>query len=475
MRHGLLGAVVLLFVATGFVGLDFGDHWDEPRLVISAQEAASAGRLIPDWYNYPSLSFDIVLAVAHAAGVDAAPRDVLLLSRGVFLVLASLSIVWTYVAGRRLSGDIPALIGAAAVGGSWEFAYHARWVAPDALVAQFAALVLALLVAAHATDRVWLRIAGAFAAGLAMGTKYPAGLLLVPVAVSIALAPRRRVLYGVVALVAFLLAFLATTPGSILETARFTADVLFESQHYGTGHRGHTVAPGFDHLSRLAEYLGLVAFSRFAAVSAGVSVIALAGAVELARRDLRLAITVAVFPIVYVAYFSSQRVMIVRNVLCVLPFLGVLVAEGAAAAARWMERWRAAVQATAGILIAVNAIWLGYAAWSISCSGAENLEAALRRSASEAALSPFLVAAARHHRIAMPSTSGDRLAILTTEADGQFWPANTRGQYEVVAPGPFDVNLDYYPSWVGKPRIVIVSADLGRLMLAPPPFRATVR
>jgi 4-amino-4-deoxy-L-arabinose transferase-like glycosyltransferase len=188
MRHGLLGAVVLLFVATGFVGLDFGDHWDEPRLVISAQEAASAGRLVPDWYNYPSLSFDIVLAVAHAAGVDAAPRDVLLLSRGVFLVLASLSIVWTYVAGRRLSGDIPALIGAAAVGGSWEFAYHARWVAPDALVAQFAALVLAVLVAAHATDRVWLRIAGAFAAGLAMGTKYPAGLLLVPVAVSIALA-----------------------------------------------------------------------------------------------------------------------------------------------------------------------------------------------------------------------------------------------------------------------------------------------
>src|SRR5436309_7703532 len=66
---------------------------------------------------------------------------------------------------------------------SLEIAYHARWVAPDAVQMQFAALWLMLFaLALHSQKHVfgWLRVA-AVAAGFSCGTKYQGGILLLPV------------------------------------------------------------------------------------------------------------------------------------------------------------------------------------------------------------------------------------------------------------------------------------------------------
>jgi hypothetical protein len=48
------------------------------------------------------------------------------------------------------------------------------------------------------------------------------------------------------------------------------------------------------------------------------------GAAVLIREDMRVAPLLIALPVIYVLYFSNQRVMIARNLLFVMPFLAVL-------------------------------------------------------------------------------------------------------------------------------------------------------
>src|SRR2546428_9139896 len=71
-----------------------------------------------------------------------------------------------------------ALLAAALLSCSWEFACHSRWIAPDAEMAQFLWLSLLCLVAGEISSKLpWFYLA-AGAMGLAVGTKYTAALLL---------------------------------------------------------------------------------------------------------------------------------------------------------------------------------------------------------------------------------------------------------------------------------------------------------
>src|SRR2546428_13803368 len=71
-----------------------------------------------------------------------------------------------------------ALLAAALLSCSWEFAYHSRWIAPDAVMAQFLWLSLLCLVAGEISGTLSWFYLGAVAMGLAGGTKYTAAFLL---------------------------------------------------------------------------------------------------------------------------------------------------------------------------------------------------------------------------------------------------------------------------------------------------------
>ena len=76
-----------------------------------------------------------------------------------------------------------ALLGDLVLGLSWALAYHARWIAPDAVMPQFGALTMlsSMLAWWRPDQRIWLPLA---AVGLACGTKYAGGLLPMPVLLS---------------------------------------------------------------------------------------------------------------------------------------------------------------------------------------------------------------------------------------------------------------------------------------------------
>ena len=123
----------------------------------------------------------------HRLSTHVGFKDYILNARSISLTISLFSIFWVYLAvwnWRRSWAE--SLLAASLLGFSWEMAYHARWFVPDSMMMQFAALMLMFLSYAHRSSNpgVWLKCA-AVAVGLACGTKYTGGILLVPLMISV--------------------------------------------------------------------------------------------------------------------------------------------------------------------------------------------------------------------------------------------------------------------------------------------------
>jgi hypothetical protein len=492
-----LFSILLVAAASGLLGIDFGHHWDETERIATAILAVERGELVSNWYQYPSAVHDLILLsaapdVAEHSLIPALTRaeptlpafraalqshEFLLRVRRLFLSLSLLGAVPLYAMVRRWRDS--AFEGVTAAGLfalSWEIAYHARWIAPDVLTASCAAVVIWAVHRSLGDRRPrWLAMAGV-AAGAACSAKYPSGLLLLPVAVAAAHAvvrhrARVRVALGA-SLGAFVTAYLVITPGTVLQYRQFLWDVRVEITHYHTGHGGHTIAAGLPHLRAELEYLGLVAFSHHPLIAGIFFVLALLGAGWVVRRDRWMALAILPFAVAYPVYMGSQRVMLVRNLLVVVPFLAVLAARGAgvcrAAAAR--RRWGpAGVMGVVGALLAVNAAWLVTAARSIREGNdpeRELLDALSAPGASPCVVTPGLRAALAKRAPALPASvvpagaEGARwIAFRASEVRNRAaWVANRRDS-TIRWFGPHEVNFNYYPSWVGKDRIVLMRIE----------------
>jgi hypothetical protein len=132
-------------------------------------------------------------------------------------------------------------------------------------------------------------------------------------------------------LVASVGVYLITTPGTLLQPMLFLSALRFMSSHYASGHGAYTTSTGAPHLWRMLEYFLLVVPSPYLPVAIGCTALAAAGALRAVRQTPLWAALVFSFPLLYVLYFSLQRVMIVRNLIAVAPFIAVAAALGAGA------------------------------------------------------------------------------------------------------------------------------------------------
>lgn len=507
----LVPALLPLFVLTfsAWRGIDFGRHWDEHVQIEALETAIHTGRPLPGWYHYPSMCFWIgcaalapdVLRVVTAAGVaeghagtEARKKELIerarspafrLRLRGWFLTIGSLAVLWTYLAGLATGSWPRALLAASLVAGSWEVGYHLRWIAPDAIAMQFGAATLACaLVAARRGSRRWVW-ASALLAGAATSTKYPLGLLLVPVAVAaLAVAGDRRraraaLLLGALAL--FAAAYLAITPGTVLEHGIFRKHLAFEAHHYRIGgHYGFTVEPGWDHLSRVLVYLGGAALSPYRALAWGLFGLALVGALERLARAPRTFLLSSSFPLAYLAYLVTLRVLFVRNWLVVIPFLALFAAHGAAVLVRAARprpvRWLAVLALAAAV--AANFAFQVAAGESIRTwtnrRGAEQLLAHLDAHP-ERTYRIFPRAAVTLERLGAGDrpnvreegeADADAIVLYNRELPWAKVHSNRPGFAEAIF-GPLEVNFDYYTSWPER-RILVVPVETAREMLILP-------
>jgi hypothetical protein len=504
----LLAAVLMYVGILGTASVDIGHHWDEPLILKSVQSSVRCGSILPGWYLYPSACYDIAMltAAAHlATGADrASPAgggtnstrqelvDYLgsnafkLQLRSVFFVLSSLTGLIVYCLARRLSGSCwIALFAALAVVSSWEFTYHAKWIATDCLLVLFASSSLlcqyGILSAERQRRRALMVIASAIFAGLAIGTKYPGGIVLAPLVLAIGLSAKqqglklsREILLCVMALLLAGVAFLVTTPGCFLEPEVFKRDVSYERAHYGQfGHGGYSVTPGWDHFSKILVYLAAILLSENAALAVTASVLAISGVVHLARKQPRIAVWFGALPLLYIAYMSLQKVMMVRNYLLLLPFLAVFAALGLGAAASVTSRFhiRSIVCGAAVFFILYNLGVATMASLSVLHPNTQLEGAAIaERISSSPRTRVYLSPACRelmtadflekHRNIAESPNTADRFVFLSTEVPSwRSWKANVPGRYRTIWARLWDVNWDYYPSWEGFHRVLDISAS----------------
>ncbi len=490
-----------VFLWTGERGLDFGRHWDEPLRVRSIATAIEEETLLPEAYNYPSVTFwaafsSVLPEAVHGVELRKKQQSAylsrlvsfvkseafLLRSRRFFLWISSLSIAWVFLAvlsWRRRAAE--ALVAACTLGLSWEVAYHSRWVAPDALMMQFCALALLLLLRAQArpSERRWVVLA-AVAAGLATGTKYPGGLLLLPVLAAgwQSTAPgtlRERLTFLGGLLGIFGLTFLFTTPGAVLNPLSFARDVRFEMHHYSIGHYGFTVEAGWEHASRIARYVFVMVPSHFPALSVAISLLVLLGALSVTRESRQAALLLIGLPLLYVLYMSTQRVFFVRNLLFLVPFFAILAGRGAG----WA--WdRLGTRPTRSVLVAglcalflVNAGWLSSAAMSIRERRTDRflrelVEYVAERPTESFLVSPRVSAALEESGLSLganattePGAEADLVVALPDELyPVAAWPGWVPGLAEREF-GPREVNLECYGTW-WEPHILVLERAKAR-------------
>jgi hypothetical protein len=349
----VLAALLGILLYNGFSGLDFGGHWDENVPLNLATWAYTKGNLLPHWYLYPSMIYVLTLICSVPAfvmsgfqpdvvGAYMSTNEFLHFVRGVYFGLAALTGIWAFVICRQIGLGMAAGVAAfSLVGFSHEFTYHSRWITTDPVVAQFGALtfVLSLAYMRHqGTRRRRLLVLASISAGFTMATKYTGGLVILPLWTTLAIAHRgdARTVWKSLALSAavFIAAFVAITPGVVLDAGQAFADIRSQLAHYKGGHFGHTVRAGRAHLSLMLDYFVHAAFSHFDAIAMivfGFSLVGMAVTCVKARDEF---LVLFPFAALYVVYFSSLRVMFVRNLLIVFPVLAVFAAAGGLRAIR---------------------------------------------------------------------------------------------------------------------------------------------
>ena len=511
--HLVFAAVLALTWWSEYRGIDFGVSWDEDFTLRAVHDSAVSGLLIPRRYEYPSFIRDVGLLclgprvfclhyddatypppypfawASDPASRPASPaeaeanRDEIralgervmqhsfrLRVRTALMTISIASCLWVYLLVLVWRHDWKeALLASSLLASSWQMAYQARWIAPDAVLMQFGALVMLMVFLALRSPhrpKPWLRLA-AVAAGFGFATKYPGAILLLPVLLTVFLLRRNRetrigstefvkvtALFGVV--------FLLVTPGVLVEPGRFAADVFSGLKHYHSeSHYGNNVNPGVEHLGRILQYFSLAAFSPHPALAILFFALALVGAWCLARRDWREACLFLCVPLLYVAGFSAQRVMIVRNLLLVFPFLAVAAARGTAACLQGIP-WRAgriAGFASAFLACSLNLVWLARAAEGIAHKDEINHTKAIvdyiqQHPQTTFFVSPKIVDALHASNAPVLPNVVNFSKDLKDDAVGLFfpseldwvYPANRFGYYQVIS-GTYEVDFDYYPAW----------------------------
>jgi dolichyl-phosphate-mannose-protein mannosyltransferase len=491
--------LVTLFAVTGLRGINFGFHWDERgSSLVAARTMVVNGVFLTRPYVYPGVGKMLVLVpalddavrawwhgadgrqilAAMTAAFDA--PNYLLEARSVFVVVCSLGILWVYIGVWALTRRWwQATLAAAILGLSWELAYHARWLVNDCLLAQFSALCLMMLALYHCRQRAGWLWAAAIAAGFAIGTKYTAVLLLGPVMLQAALRTpatlRQRATsvmqVGVIAVVSYLV----TTPGTVLDPVIFADGIKEILAVYIKGHWGYTVTPGFPHLWMLLRYLAFALFSPYAPIAFVFFASAIAGGMLYLREDRRLAATLIGFPLLFAAFFCwNYSVFIVRNFLLLAPFLAVLCARGLAEALLRL-RWpvaRFALAIMIGCALAANAAWLISAGESIRHhdDGAAALEAVAYvrdHPRTRFRVSPKVTSLAAERGLALSANAvqGDAdQVVFFARAEGERptrWIVNDPWLTRAVF-GPREVNFNYYSTWEGPDRVVVMTLEKAR-------------
>ena len=344
--------ILLLAAAVRAYGSNFGlpyvYHLDEPAIMNHSLLIERTKDLNPHWFDYsPPVAYPTLyiylqvlvisitrLAVRAWAAWRGVAFDDLTVQGFIYqggrlatVLFGTATVPVVYATGRRLFNREVGLWAALALAGTALHIRNSHYITPDIPCTFFAACCLYFAARALDTRSLADLTVSALMAGLAAGTKYNAGLVLVVTGLAFLLTRRgwRELLDPALVTIplAAAAAFLGSTPYAVLDYPTFRWTLDFHLQHYQTGHDGFE---GSDSWLWFARYLYTEGMFPILTWVSGLGVL-YAALVRRTRKDLLL----LVFPVFYYALISAQRVRFARNVIPILPFLalfaGRLIAE----------------------------------------------------------------------------------------------------------------------------------------------------
>jgi hypothetical protein len=354
----LILAAVLRFWALGH-GIPYALGVDEPEVLERAVNMMRSGSLHPHFFDYPALFIYIQAATATMrfmagavqglwASLDQArPEDFYVWARAVTATFGVATVWVVYHAGLRW-GEGQALLAAALLAVLPLHVRQSHYVLTDVPLTFFVAL--AMLLSMRASERGTLPAfawAGA-AVGLSGATKYTGVLALVlPLVACITTVKpsQSRLVLAVTAIASCGAAFVLGAPYSLLDLPAFLDGFARLSSEYRT--LPALAEPGWSlYLKHLRLVLGWPASLLLAA---GLAL----GLAHLLRRQATMQwAMVTLFPLLYFAFVSDQRLVFARYLLPITPAICILVSAVVFASDGLLLRYGFAPRArTAGVAV----------------------------------------------------------------------------------------------------------------------------
>lgn len=457
----MLLITILVAAALRFYSIDFGlpqmYHPDEPTEILISQRMFKTGDLNPGYFNKPTLVMYLNAAayvpyyeigrllgefesvddlttpqmLGLGTGVTQTP-GVVILARSLTALVGTLTVGLTYVVGKRLQGPVTGLLAAVMLTPSTIHVLESHYLTTNVYLTFFALLTgwAALNIYQRGRWRDYL-LAG-IATGLVISTKYNGGTIFLMVAVAHFLRSGWRGVKQPQLYIAALLAplaFLLTSPYTLLEFETFWRDMTFEAAHYAAGHDGMEGNAFRWYLSHFWQVTGPV-----------LPLAVVATAVAIYRRAWHV-VTLAVFPWTYILFISTFAVRNGRTALPATPFLFLLVAWLLLEAWAWLAQRRGTSVHRFG-RYAIILVLLGILVWPIG-NTARALDRLQRTDSRETARAWIDANLPENKKIGIeaysPYVDPDRFAVeaLNRADQDAAWYAENGFDYLILSEGMF--------------------------------------
>ncbi|MBS1714394.1 MAG: glycosyltransferase family 39 protein [Armatimonadetes bacterium] len=306
---------------------DWSYHPDEPVIwSYSRQVKPAEGKFAPGFYNYGTLyltllsvSTDFVNVYGGAPDPKDPEAQVRALGKyhlagRVLGCLAGAGIAWVvFLILWSRTHWVGAVFGGLATAVAPGLVVHSRFQTVDVPAVFFLTLGLLWCLRIQGADKVRAAVLAGLFFGLSAGTKYTGLLGLLPLAVVCGMERKWRDLVAGAGVC--LVAFVVTTPGILIDNAKFMRDFLYEMAHTSEGHGlvFAGTAPGFlYHLTNLFIGFGLI-----------LTGLGLAGLGRAAVKRHVWAVALAVFFVAYFVLIARAEVKFLRYALPLVPVLAV--------------------------------------------------------------------------------------------------------------------------------------------------------
>jgi len=346
----ILFALIVRFLGIG-KGLPYIHNFDEPFIASTALEMLRNGDFNPHWFFYPgfmmyscfvvdifhylylvgqsadSINYindlnDIVINKDTGWNWTISHPSFYLWNRGLVAIFGSIAVYLTFLIGKEVSQkNIVGLISAGFVAVSSVLIHHSRLITPNMAGVLFVLGTVYFSIKFNSTkDKIHLLYSLIFT-GLAIATKYNYAIcMIIPMFSYLANAKSIKLNYAFGIIFSFLIPigiFFLLNPYALIDFDNFLVAMGRMIRHYKVnGHGSHSIEPGIPHL---IFQIGM--FKK----EFGVLLMALSAIGMLLSLKLRNGWLLLLFPTIYLAYMTRQRVDFHRNFIAMYPFIALWI------------------------------------------------------------------------------------------------------------------------------------------------------